>query len=372
MEEKMYRSKSVPFFVSLVVLAASFIFAALLTAVHAATPTPPPALPRIPADTTEVKLTHIDIPPIMGKTLDADLLDIDQENHRLYLADRSTNGVDVFDISTPTAKYLLTIDLGSGPNGIIVAKNVKKLFAGVNDSTVAIIDIDPASPKVNTVIARPNTGGKKRADEGEYDPVHKKLYMANSDDGFVTVIDAVTNQIIKKIENLGETLEQPRFNPADGMIYLTVSDPNAIIVIDPSKDEVVKKMDVGVPCFPHGIAFNKNGSLCLLGCSDRKDPKTVSWDVRAGKALDVFKQVGAGDGLVYDSKVDRFFFASHRFNRGPMLGIFSGSPANFITNVPIVNSAKTVAYDETNNLIYVTDGRENSAGLISFPLPKAP
>ena len=38
---------------------------------------------------------------------------IDQEAHRLYAADRTTNGVDVFDITTKEAKYLKTVDAGS-------------------------------------------------------------------------------------------------------------------------------------------------------------------------------------------------------------------------------------------------------------------
>jgi hypothetical protein len=136
--------KRIVLFVTMVI----FIFACtLVPALTTAQTTPPPALlPIVPGDTTKVALTHIDIPPIKGKTLDSDLLELDQANHRLYLADRATNGVDVFDISTPTAQYLLTIDTGSGPNGVILAQNVKKLFAGLNDSTVAIIDIDPASP----------------------------------------------------------------------------------------------------------------------------------------------------------------------------------------------------------------------------------
>jgi YVTN family beta-propeller protein len=367
-EGKMSKFMLNKLFAAMVFLTFLFIFFSTTTTAKAVTATAPPTLSAVPGDTTTVNLTHIDIPPIKGKQLDADLLDIDQENHRIYLADRGTNGVDVFDISTPVAKYLLTIDLGGGSNGVIVAQNVKKLFAGVNDSTVAIIDIDPASPKLNTVIARLNTGGKKRADEGDYDPKHKKLYMANSDDGFVTVIDAVTNKIIKKIDNLGEALEQPRYNPGDGMIYLTASDQNAVIVIDTVKDEVVKKFDIGVSCLPHGMAFDKNGKKALLGCSDRKNPKTVSWDPNTGKVVDVFTQVGAGDGVIYDGKIDRFFFASHRFNRGPHLGIFGGSPIKFITNVPTVDSSKSVVYDETNKLVYVTDGSPNNAGLLCFPL----
>ncbi|MEA2642830.1 MAG: hypothetical protein QOF51_4224, partial [Chloroflexota bacterium] len=38
-----------------------------------------------------------------------DTLEIDQGAHRLYASNNWASGVDVFDISSPTAKYLKTI-----------------------------------------------------------------------------------------------------------------------------------------------------------------------------------------------------------------------------------------------------------------------
>lgn len=342
----------------------------------AATNTPAPTattLPPIAENTTKINLTRIEIPPIKGKTASIDIIEIDQDAHLMYVTDRTDNGIDIFDVSTPTAKYVRTIDLGTGPNGVTVAKNVNKLFTGNNDSTVAIIDIDPASPKVNTVIARLNTGGKKRADEMDYDSKDKKLYVANSDDGFVTVIDAVTNQIIKKIDKVSEGgLEQPRYNPSDGMIYLTLSDDNVIAQFDPTKDELVKKFDVGAPCNPNGIGINPNTNQALLGCSNRKTQQTVLWDLKAGKVIATFDQVGAGDAVIYDAKADRFLFGATNFYRGGQLAIFSGNPVKFITNVPTAQGSHGVAFDETNKIIYTQDQRPGEGALFSFPLSAVP
>src|SRR5207247_72446 len=97
-------------------------------------------LPLIPENTNGcITVTKIPIPPIAGKTASIDILDIDQQAHMLYVTDRTDNGIDIFDISTPTAKYVKTIDTGSGPNGVVVAKNVNKVFAALNDSNIAII-----------------------------------------------------------------------------------------------------------------------------------------------------------------------------------------------------------------------------------------
>lgn len=337
-----------------------------------ATGTPVPTLaPEVAAntDTTDCVRKILDT-PVAGKTASIDVLEVDQAAHILYVADRTSNGVDVLDVSSATAKYLTTVDTGSGPNGLVVAKDVNKVFAGLNDSNVAIIDITPGAATQNKVIAKLNTGGKGRADELDYDSKDKKVYAANSDDGIVTVIDATTNKIIKKFENVGDGLEQPRYDPKDGMIYLASSAQNAILQFDPSSDTMVKKFDVGTPCDPNGIGINPTTNHALLGCSNKKANVTVEWDLSAGKVVQVFDQAGAGDAVIYNAKVDRFFFGASNFNRGPVMAVFAGNPIKFVANVPTATGAHGVAFDETNNIIYTGDQNPNEGGLFAIPLPK--
>src|SRR5690349_8644849 len=100
--------------------------------------TPPPTLlPAVAANITTVPINRIPIPPIAGKTASIDIMEIDQARHLLYVTDRTDNGLDVFDVSTACAKYIKTIDLGSGPNGVVVATKVNKVFVTLNDSTVS-------------------------------------------------------------------------------------------------------------------------------------------------------------------------------------------------------------------------------------------
>ena len=332
-----------------------------------ATPAPT-VLPAITANITSVPISRIPIPPIAGKTASIDIMEIDQASHLLYVTDRTDNGLDVFDVSTSCAKYVKTIDLGQGSNGVVVAKNVNKIFATLNDSTVAIIDIGtPGSEKVLTKLS---TGGKKRADEIDYDPKDKKIYAANSDDGIVTVIDAVTNTIVKKFDNMGDALEQPRYDSSDGMMYLTSSGQNAIFQFDPAKDTLVKKFDVGTKCDPNGLAINPTTNHAFLGCSSRSANVAVEWDLTAGKAVASFDQAGAGDAVFYSAKADRFFFAASNFNRGALMAIFSANPVKFLTGIPTAVGSHAVAYDETNGIIYTQDQNPNEGALFSFAPPK--
>ncbi len=337
----------------------------------APTGTPVPSLAPEVSSNTDTKdcVKKVAIPPIQGKTASVDILDIDQSTHLLYVTDRTDNGIDVFDVSSADPKFVKTIDVGSGPNGVVVAKAVNKLFAGLNNSTVVIIDL--SSGANYAVLGKINTGGKGRADELDYDPKDNKVYAANSDDGIVTVIDAKSNQMIKKFENLGAGLEQPRYDPADGMMYMTSSDQNAIFQFDPTKDTMVKKIDVGTKCSPNGMAVNPTTNHAILGCSDKKANVTIEWDVAAQKVVQTFDQTGAGDAVIYDAKADKFFFGASNFNRGPVMSVFTGNPIKFVTNVPTASGAHGVAFDEANNVIYTQDQTPSEGALFEIPLPKS-
>jgi len=318
-----------------------------------------------------VQLTKIDNPGANGKPGNSDIWDIDQAAHMLYVADRAAGGVSIWDISTPQAKYVKVVETGSPPNGVAVAKNVGKVYAGLNDSNVAVIDIDPASPKYRTLLTKINTGGKTQANELDYESNTKKVFIENKDDGFLTIIDATKDTITKKIDGLTQPgLEQPRYNPNDKMMYMTSGPSNLLYQFDPSKDELVKKIDVVEPCSPQGLAINATTNQALLGCGNQKQQFTAIWDFKTSKVAAKYDQVGAGDQAIYSPKADRYFFAASNYYRGPSMGIFDGATGKFITNVPTVPGAHGVAFDETNNLIYAGDGRPGPAAIFSFPLPK--
>jgi hypothetical protein len=318
-------------------------------------------------------LPDVAIPPVAGQTLSTDILEVDQSAHLMYVADRTSHGVDVFDVRTPSAKYVTTIPTGADPNGVTVAKNVNKLFVGAADSTVVIIDIDPASMHPNTVIARLSTGGKKRTDEMDYDSVEKKLYEANSDDGIVVSVDAVRNTIIKKFTDMGEGLEQPRYNPADHMMYLTSSDQNMLFQFDPTNDVLVKKFPVGVACAPNGLAINPKTGQALLGCSNKQAGHTIIWDLNAGKVGAMISEIWAGDAAFYSAKDNIFLFAASNRPTGALLGVFTGGPnIRFVGGAPTYVGSHAVAYDETNRVAYTQDQRRNSAQLLAFWLSSVP
>ncbi len=320
--------------------------------------------------TTAVPLVSADVPVSAQGTKFTDTFDIDQESHRLYYGDNWAGGIDVFDISSPKAKYLQTIRLRGGIYGVGVAKNVGKLFVGLTGSLVAIIDIDPASRTVNTVIRQVDTGGRGAADLLDYDTVHKKLYAANRNDGFMAAIDGVKDSLVARTEGLGGGLEQPRFNPVDGMIYLAGNTDSVLYQIDPVTDKLVKTFKLDVDCRPNGMAINPNTNQALLMTANREHPQTVLWDFKQQRVLSVFDQVGSGDGAIYSSKVDKFLIAASGDSSGPVVGILSGNPVRLLRKVPTGRTGSWVGLDETNLVVYVPTIQDGRPALTGFALPK--
>ncbi len=322
--------------------------------------------PIVEGDTTRVEPVRSEIPTLKGRSLSAQSIDIDQQTHLLYLADKTTNGLDIFDISGKNALYVKTISMPSGPNGVLIVKPLNKIFVSLNSSAVAVIDIAVGSDKKDNVIATVDTGGAGRADAMDYDPNTNKVYVVNNDDGMVTSIDAGSNTIIKKFNTLGAALRQIRYNPKDGMMYMASADQNALFRFDPRTDNLAEKIDVVDRCLPIGLAINPTTNQALLGCS-AKSQHTAVWDFASKKVVMVYTNVGGTDEVMYDVKVNLYFTASYLFASGPMIGIFDGKDGRFITNVPAQTGSHQIAYDETNRILYTT--QSGLGGLIGLPLP---
>ena len=90
---------------------------------------------------SSVAITSTAIPAATGKTASIDVVEIDQAAHILYVADRTDQGVDVFDIASPRAKYLQTIPMPASPNGLAIAPELGRLFVGTSSGSVVIVNI---------------------------------------------------------------------------------------------------------------------------------------------------------------------------------------------------------------------------------------
>ncbi len=298
-----------------------------------------------------------------------DTLAIDHERQVLYLADNWSGGVDVFDISSPRAKYEATIKLGGRVYGLSVASNVRKLYAGMSGSTLAVVDISAKSLAAQTVASQIITGGRNHVDLLDYEATRERVYAANRMDGLLVTVDAVTDEIVGRTDGLGSGLEQPRFNEADGMIYLTDNRDNVLYQIESESNRLVNRFPIGDPCFPNGLAIDAKANRALLACSNKQRPHTVIWDLERQVVESVIEECGCGDGALYEPSLDRYLFAANGSRMGPVVGIFGGDPVRLLRSVATAKGASWVGYDRKNGVVYTTAIDGGRPALLSFPMP---
>ena len=310
------------------------------------------------ADTSSTQIANTPVPGITTQTPSMDAIAIDQATHRLYTADRSNQGVDIFDISSGWATYLQTIAMPASPNGLALAPDLGRLFVGLGNGSVAVVDINPTVDKVINEIKT----GAKSVDLIDYSTGQHVVYASNGVEGSLTTIDTKTGAVKAQFK-LGFALEQPRFNPADGSLYVTSPDADALFRLDPNDGTVKKKLGLG-GCQPTGFAINPKTNQGVIACRS----SILSYDLKNGTS-EKFNQQPGGDIVSYDPKVDRFFVGAPFKPSKGAVAVFGGTPIVYITTVVTGAGGKSAAYDEAGDMVYTPDLRPNKAGLASFKMP---
>ncbi len=315
---------------------------------------------------TTMTITRVDVPNPNNLKLGTDGMTLDQVNHKVYLANNKAPEVEVFDISTPKAVFVKSIITTSNCTGVLVVNGLKKLYATEDDGSVAVIDIDPASKTLNTIVGTINVGSA--ADGAEYIPGLNKIYANCGQKGYISVIDAATNTIAGKIDGLGTQLEPPTYNPNDKMVYSGSTSQNLLYKFDPKTDVLVSKTDIVDPCDPGHIAFKPGSNLGMIAAHHGSPQHTVVYDFSANRVVRVINDFGGGDGVIYDPVADLFMMGSSVFDPGSAIAFFDGN-CNFLTYVKAGNKSNFAAFDQTNKLVYCVDLSTGHLTLNSFQLP---
>src|SRR5262249_48792070 len=154
------------------------------------------------------------------------------------------------------------------PSGVLVIPDLQRLVLTSRQTSLWIYDLNnPGSPPLEM------TGLPAGQDELDYDPIHQRIYVANTTAPYFEIAVDLTrpnaNTVVAMIPLPGAP-EQPRFNPVDGMIYQTV--PSAgVVVIDPNagatgKGDIVRTI-TATDCGPQGNDVDPVTNTALLACT---------------------------------------------------------------------------------------------------------
>lgn len=303
-----------------------------------------------------VQVSHVTVPAMKSLAASFDVVEIDQKAHRLYAADRTDSGVDVFDTSQAPARFVDTIPMPAEPSGIALAPDLQLAFAGLADGSVAFIDTHTES-LVKTVPT-----GAKSLDLIDYAPGDHTVYASSAGEGTIASVDA-QSATLNALFKIGYALEQPRFNPADGFLYVTSPGADALFRLDARTGKIKDKLALN-GCSPTGFAINPRLDQGLIACSSW----VIRIDLRHPSDMKGFTQVGGGDVVSYDPSIDRFMVAAPGAHPSEV-ALFGGDPIDYIAAVVTGGMGNSAAYDDATGEVYAPDVMPGRAGLDAFSAP---
>lgn len=291
------------------------------------------------------------LPAIAAHNFDG--VEADQAGHKVFLADQTNRGIDVVDTSGATPRFMGTVDMPASPNGLAFAPDGKRLYAGLDGGTVAVVDVDARSATYMQVVDNV-TVDTKTADLLDFSPHTNSLYVGTGSSHTVVVVDAASDKVTETLD-ARSPVEQPRFDPADGRIYVTTPHTDSILQLDPSTGTVTRTYSQ-TGCRPSGLAINSDRQLALVACRS----SVAVFNLLTG--LDeISRTVPGGDIVSYDSRVDRFTIGSSHGPRDSSVGVFTGD-GRFMAQVQSSPNAHGAVFDDSRGIVYA----QSAAGLLSF------
>ena len=378
---------------------------------------------------TEQKMKLLGTIPVPGPKpiASTDIVWADQTTGKLFLADRSNSGVEVIDgahdlfvgrVTTNGVATTLPMSAAGtlhfqgltspstheGPNGVVSTPD-KKAWAADGDSTVKVIDVDPASPTYLQIIAQISTAGVtslsnctggptgtcNRADEIAYDSDQNVIVVANDEPAsplqpFLTFISAqypydVVGQMNFAAQGSVASggLEQPVWDEQIHSFLQTLPVTDATtgtgaiavykIKFNPNFNATVEKTisTAGFNCSPSGAALSDSGHLvvaCGIPGAASGTPTTfpLVLDVATGHEVgDGINEVGGGDEVNYNPGENEFVVSSSLdgVTAGPgnptVLGVINANSGDWIENGPPATPATSSTTLGTGGL--ATSGR---------------
>jgi YVTN family beta-propeller protein len=284
----------------------------------------------------------------IGGTGGWDYLLADPTAHRLYI----THGPRVEVLDTQTGKPVGAITGLKGTHGIALAPDGK--FGYITDGIAnAVIVFDRATlATVASIPAGTNPDGIT------YEPVTKTIWAFNGRSKDVTVIDTASRTAVATIALPGK----PEFPQADGKghVFDNIEDKNSIVELDAKTKTLTRTWPLTGCDSPSGLAIDKAQNRVFAVCDGNKMAIVHTTD---GKQI-ATAQIGDGPDAAGYAPHSQLAFAS---SGDGMLAIVDAAHGyKTIEMLPTQKGARTLAYDEDADLVYVV-----TAELGSRPEPTA-
>ncbi|HVU55022.1 MAG TPA: YncE family protein [Puia sp.] len=267
-----------------------------------------------------------------------DYMAIDEVNNHLFVSHGTAFNV----VDLATEQPIATIDGLKGVHGIAIVNEVNKGF--ISDGKAdAVVVVDLTTFKVEKTIKLPSTD----EDAILYDPYSKKVLVFNGDSKNTCVIDTKTLELVKTIDLGGG----PEFAVSNGkgLVYNNIEDQNSMKVIDMTTMAVKATWPLA-PCGqPTGLAYDARNQRLFTVCRANKGMSVLN--AGTGEVITTVPIGGGVDAVIYD-ETDKLVFASNGDGTATIIRQESPDKYSVIQTLTTAPRAKTMAFDRKTKKIY--------------------
>jgi len=266
-----------------------------------------------------------------------DYLAVDEVNQHLFVSHGSV--VNVVDLKTD--KILATIPDTKGVHGIAIANDLNKAFiTDGKDNAVTIVTLTSFE-----LIAKVPIEGQK-PDAVLYDQFSHKVFTYNAKSSDATVLDAVSNKVIKTIPLGGK----PEFSVTNtkGLVYVNIEDKNQIKTIDTKTLEVTATWSLAPADEPSGLAIDVETNRLFSVCGNKL---MIIVDAINGSIVTTLPIGDGCDGVAFDP-LRKLAFSSNGEGTITVVKEENATTFRVTETVPTQKGARTIAVNKTTHQLY--------------------
>lgn len=287
---------------------------------------------------------------LKGKAGNLDHLAIDRQHHRLIVANKANNTMDIVDLAA--GKLLNRVTGQKGIQGIAFAPDLNRVYVGLGGGGLFNI-FDGNDYDLLKTIKFPDDSDNVRYDAGRH-----VVYVAHAETS-LAVVDARTYALKKDIKLPGDA-EGFVLQPDGGKLFVAVPSPSQVAVIDAGTNEIATTYPIKSAEEATAIGLDEANHRLFIGC--RKPATLVVMDAASGKEVTSVSIPGEVDDLFYDAKRHQIYVSC---GEGALAVIRQNDADHYdaVGKIDTAKGAKTSLFVPEESTLYLAVPRqEGKAG----------
>jgi DNA-binding beta-propeller fold protein YncE len=314
--------------------------------------------------------------PLGGSTDRLDYQSLDTPARRLYIAKMGASQLLQFDIGRN--ELLAALDGFPKVTGVLVVSELHKVYVSVPGSgfiaslevALGMIGLSSGHGVIAILDAKDlhelaRLPGGVFPDGIAYDPVVRRIFVADEFGAAIVVIDADTDRAIARLDAGGE-VGNIRYDPATSRIYAALQSRNELAVVDPATGQLIARYRLPGQ-HPHGVAIAHGASVGYVACDG--DDRLLAVDLATGKILTDQHVAHDPDVLAIDPEPARLYVASESGNLSSFNIADARNPVA-LGDVFVGEDAHSVSVDPLTHRLYFPLGDVQGRSVLRVLAPK--